>query len=160
MSRWESSLGILQVLQRWHKRPTSMGKSRKDVGASDMGGVSWEHGCWESDPEPLNFSVCVCVCMCVCEREGEREIERMKGGGRQEERGTGKRGNVMNAMSVKLIGSQFPLWPSNQTLEGSVYKFKVLQSQWSGDAVRTNTSPLRVTCNVKFGTDIKMSAHI
>ena len=47
--------------------------------------------------------------MCVCEREGEREIERMTGGGRQEERGTGKRGNVMNAMSVKLIGSQFPL---------------------------------------------------
>ena len=147
MSRWECSLGILQVLQRWHKRCTSMGKSREDVGASDMGWVSWDLGCWESDPETLTFSVCVCVCVCVWvsererEREREKEKERMKGGGRQNGRGTGKRGNVTNVMNVKLIGSQFPLWPSNQTLEGSVYKFKVLQSQWSGHAVGLNTSP-------------------
>ena len=38
------------------------------------------------------------------------------------------------------------------------------QEYWSGvplpSPVRPNTSPLRVMCNIKFGTDIKMSAHI
>ena len=35
---WECSLGILQVLQRWHKRPASMGDSRGVVGTSGVGG--------------------------------------------------------------------------------------------------------------------------
>ena len=59
-SVWECSLGILQMLQRWHKRPASMGDSRGDVLALSMGGEKARHrdlGCWESDPEPLSFSV-------------------------------------------------------------------------------------------------------
>lgn len=55
---WECSLGILQVLQRWHKNPASMETAEGLLELLVWEGVRWDLGCWEWDPEPLSFSVC------------------------------------------------------------------------------------------------------